>query len=84
MLESFICTWVSKERWRDWHKDWNGIDKIVKIFQMREGKKLRSIDVLDICNIIGSIVVSGNVRRSAQIALGDPDDYLFLRLPFNR
>jgi len=56
-----------------------GIDKISKIFQQREGKKLRSIDVLDICNIIGSIVVSGNVRRSAQIALGDPDDYLYLR-----
>ena len=56
-----------------------GIDKIVKIFQTRESKKLRSVDVLDICNIIGSIVVSGNVRRSAQIALGDPDDYLFLR-----
>jgi len=57
----------------------DGIDKIVKIMQSREGKKLRSIDVLDICNIIGAIVVSGNVRRSAQIALGDPDDYLFLR-----
>jgi ribonucleoside-triphosphate reductase len=57
----------------------DGIDKINKIFQQREGKKLRSIDVLDICNIIGGIVVSGNVRRSAQIAIGDPDDYLFLR-----
>ena len=57
----------------------DGIEKINKIFQQREGKKLRSIDVLDICNIIGGIVVSGNVRRSAQIAIGDPDDYLFLR-----
>jgi len=57
----------------------DGIDKINKIFQTREGKKLRSIDVLDICNIIGGVVVSGNVRRSAQIAIGDPDDYLFLR-----
>jgi ribonucleoside-triphosphate reductase len=57
----------------------DGIEKINKIFQMREGKKLRSVDVLDICNIIGGIVVSGNVRRSAQIAIGDPDDYLFLR-----
>ena len=56
-----------------------GIEKISKIFQYREGKKLRSLDVLDINNIIGSIVVAGNVRRSAQIALGDPDDYLFLR-----
>ena len=57
----------------------DGIEKINKIFKQREGKKLRSIDVLDICNIIGGIVVSGNVRRSAQIAIGDPDDYLFLR-----
>ena len=56
-----------------------GIEKIVKIFQGREGKKLRSIDVLDICNIIGSIVVAGNVRRSAEIALGDPDDYLYVK-----
>jgi ribonucleotide reductase alpha subunit len=57
----------------------DGIEKINKILQSREGKKLRSVDVLDICNIIGGIVVSGNVRRSAQIAIGDPDDYLFLR-----
>ena len=57
----------------------DGIVKISKIFQSREGKKLRSIDVLDICNIIGSVVVAGNVRRSAEIALGDPDDILYLR-----
>jgi len=56
-----------------------GMAKIVSIFHSREGKKLRSIDVLDVCNIIGSIVVAGNVRRSAEIALGDPDDILYLR-----
>lgn len=56
-----------------------GMGKISKIIIAREGKKLRSIDVLDICNIIGSIVVAGNVRRSAQIALGDPDDHYFIR-----
>jgi ribonucleoside-triphosphate reductase len=56
-----------------------GINKIINVLKSREGKKLRSIDVLDINNIIGSIVVAGNVRRSAQIAIGDPDDYLFLR-----
>lgn len=56
-----------------------GISQISETFKKREGKKLRSLDALDICNIIGSIVVAGNVRRSAQIALGDPDDYLFLR-----
>jgi ribonucleoside-triphosphate reductase len=57
----------------------SGIEKITTIFQSREGRKLRSIDVLDICNIIGSIVVAGNVRRSAEIALGDPDDILYIR-----
>lgn len=57
----------------------DGINKITNVFHSREGKKLRSIDVLDICNIIGSIVVAGNVRRSAEIALGDPDDILYLR-----
>lgn len=56
-----------------------GVSKISKVLQNREGKKLRSIDVLDICNIIGSVVVAGNVRRSAEIALGDPDDILYLR-----
>ena len=56
-----------------------GITKISTVLKSREGKKLRSVDVLDIANIIGSIVVSGNVRRSAQIAVGDSDDVLFLR-----
>ncbi len=56
-----------------------GMTKIATILTGREGKKLRSIDVLDICNIIGSVVVAGNVRRSAQIALGDPDDHYFIR-----
>jgi len=57
----------------------DGIEDICKVMDGRVGKKLRSIDVLDICNIIGRIVVSGSSRRSAQIALGDPDDVLFLR-----
>jgi len=56
-----------------------GVADICKVMQAREGKKLRSVDVLDICNIIGRIVVSGSSRRSAQIAIGDPDDILFLR-----
>lgn len=55
-----------------------GMQKISAIFKKREGKKLRPIDALDIMNIIGSIVVAGNVRRSAEIALGDVDDTEFL------
>ncbi len=57
----------------------DGINDICKVMDNRAGKKLRSVDVLDICNIIGRIVVSGSSRRSAQIAIGDPDDILFLR-----
>lgn len=56
-----------------------GVADICNVLKNRTGKKLRSIDVLDICNIIGKIVVSGSSRRSAQIAIGDPDDVLFLR-----
>jgi len=56
-----------------------GIGEINNILNTRAGKRLRSIDCLDIMNIIGRIVVAGNVRRSAQIALGDYDDFDFLR-----
>jgi ribonucleoside-triphosphate reductase len=56
----------------------DGIAKISNILEKRKGKKLRPIDCLDIMNIIGSIVVAGNVRRSAQIAIGDPDDVEYL------
>lgn len=55
-----------------------GINEISQILDKRRGKKLRPIDALDIMNIIGFIVVAGNVRRSAQIAIGDMDDLQFL------
>lgn len=55
-----------------------GIEQISNILIKRAGKKLRPIDALDVMNIIGSVVVSGNVRRSAQIAIGDPDDVEYL------
>lgn len=56
-----------------------GINEIHKLLNSRSNKKLRPIDCLDIMNIIGYIVVSGNVRRSAQIAIGDFDDLEFLK-----
>jgi ribonucleotide reductase alpha subunit len=55
-----------------------GIDEISKVLSGRAGKKVRPIDALDIMNIIGAVVVAGNVRRSAQIAIGDMDDLQFL------
>ncbi len=45
-----------------------------EILNARVGQNLRPIDALDMMNVIGKCVVSGNVRRSAQIAVGDIDD----------
>ena len=56
-----------------------GIELINGILDARRGKQLRPIDCLDIMNIIGSIVVAGNIRRSAQIAIGDYDDLEYLK-----
>jgi adenosylcobalamin-dependent ribonucleoside-triphosphate reductase len=55
-----------------------GISQIVQILKSRASEKLRPVDCLDILNIIGSIVVAGNVRRSAQLALGDINDHMFM------
>lgn len=57
----------------------DGMKDISSILDNRRGKQLRPIDCLDIMNIIGSIVVAGNVRRSAQIAIGDYDDLEYLK-----
>lgn len=57
----------------------DGVADICKVMCNRAGKKLRSVDVLDIVNIIGRVVVAGSSRRSAQISLGDQDDTLFLK-----
>lgn len=56
-----------------------GMLEINKILNSKAGRRLSSVDCLDLMNIIGKIVVAGNVRRSAQIALGDHDDIDFLR-----
>lgn len=55
-----------------------GINEIGKILERRAGKKIRPIDALDLMNIIGAVVVAGNVRRSAQVAIGDGDDIEYL------
>jgi len=51
-----------------------GIQRIVKILSGRHMDKIRPIDSLDIMNLIGQIVISGNVRRSAELAIGDIND----------
>lgn len=46
----------------------------------RDGDTLSSRDIVDLMNKIGVCVVSGNVRRSAEIAFGDPKDKDYLKL----
>jgi ribonucleotide reductase alpha subunit len=41
------------------------------------GRKINSVEGLDITNFIGKCIKSGNVRRSALIALGQPMDQAF-------
>jgi adenosylcobalamin-dependent ribonucleoside-triphosphate reductase len=53
---------------------------IRKIFANRAGEKLTRVDIADIGNLIGVCVVSGNVRRSAELLIGRIDDEDFLNL----
>jgi ribonucleoside-triphosphate reductase len=55
-------------------------DHIRRIFGERAGQALTSTDITDMMNLIGKCVVSGNVRRSAEIAIGHPDDKAYLDL----
>ena len=53
---------------------------IKKMFDGRKGEKLTRIDIADIGNVIGVCVVSGNVRRSAELLIGRLSDEDFLNL----
>ena len=53
---------------------------IKKMFDGRDGDKLTRVDIADIGNTIGVCVVSGNVRRSAELLIGRLDDENFLNL----
>lgn len=55
-------------------------DDIRRILGGRSGEKFSSTDIVDVCNLVGKCVVSGNVRRSAELALGEADDEDFLNL----
>ena len=55
-------------------------DHITKMFSGRAGEKLTRVDIADIGNMIGVCVVSGNVRRSAELLMGRLDDDEFLNL----
>jgi ribonucleoside-triphosphate reductase len=55
-------------------------NNIRTLFSDRGGSKITGADIVDIQNMIGQCVVSGGRRRTAEIALGEPDDKEFLNL----
>jgi ribonucleotide reductase alpha subunit len=54
------------------------IDNICAILISRQGKHVRPVDAMDILCAIGEMVVAGNVRRSAIIIIGEPNDKDYL------
>jgi ribonucleotide reductase alpha subunit len=56
-------------------------DKIRKLLDNRDGQYLTETDIVDIMNLIGCCVVSGNVRRTAEIVFGpyDSEEYINLK-----
>lgn len=71
-IKTFGGTAAGPEPLRELHEN------LTALFEGRAGDTLTSLDILDIGNLIGVCVVSGNVRRSAELALGSIEDDAFL------
>ena len=53
---------------------------LIALYQKAIGTSLTSTTIVDTENLIGRCVVSGNVRRSAALAMGQADDVNFLMM----
>lgn len=53
---------------------------IVRLLTPLIGQPISSTTIVDIFNMIGKAVVSGGIRRTAEIMLGSPDDDAFLTM----
>jgi len=56
------------------------LETVDLLLASRVGSKITVADITDVGNLIGRCVVAGNVRRSAEIVFGEPDDEAFLEL----
>lgn len=54
--------------------------KVTNLFHGRSGEILTRKDIADLGNLVGVCVVSGNVRRSAELLIGHVDDKEFVNL----
>jgi ribonucleoside-triphosphate reductase len=55
-------------------------EQVRNLLDKRINEYLTSTDIVDIMNMISVCVVSGNVRKGAQIVFGEPNDEEFLKL----
>jgi adenosylcobalamin-dependent ribonucleoside-triphosphate reductase len=53
---------------------------LTDLFSSKIGEAITSVDIVDTENLIGRCVVSGNVRRSAALAMGEYDDRRYLEM----
>lgn len=51
-----------------------------QVFERNAGRNITVTTIVDVMNLIGKAVVAGNVRRSSEIALGEPNSAEFLNL----
>lgn len=55
-------------------------ERLRKLLQSYIGKPVDTRFIADVMNMIGACVVSGNIRRTAEIGFGDPTDIAFMDL----
>jgi ribonucleoside-triphosphate reductase (thioredoxin) len=55
-------------------------DSIRKILNDLDGESITSVAIVDLMNYIGKCVVAGNVRRSAELAIGDINDSEYIEM----
>ena len=55
-------------------------ENLTELFSKKVGEPISSVDIVDTENLIGRCVVSGNVRRSAALAMGRHDDTHYLEM----
>lgn len=53
---------------------------LIELYTSKVGEDITSVDIVDTENLIGRCVVSGNVRRSAALAMGAHDDKQYLQM----
>lgn len=57
-----------------------GLEAIRALLNELDQKPITSVAITDMMNYIGRFVVSGNVRRSAEIGIGEANDLDFIRM----